>query len=277
MTTTTAVSLPIGLWRDGERMKAAVLRPMTGADQEFLLEADGIMPPAIRTSQLLARCVQRIGRVEPLTPALAAELVTGDREALLLHLRRLTFGDQIDPLVRCPVCEKNMDVPLKISDLLVLPDVDTLGSHTPQYFEREFPTGGTLRFRLPCGADQEVVAELARHDADEAARILLGRCLEQTVDELPGGAQQAISGWMSELDPQAELRLNLSCPECGHAFTSLLDAGTYLCEESIMRARELYHEIHLLALHYHWGEAEILSLALPKRKRYLEMLLKALE
>jgi hypothetical protein len=269
---TTAVTLPIGLWRDGERIKEAFLRPMTGADQEFLLEVGATMAPAIRTSELLARCVQRIGREEPVTPTLAAELVSGDREALLLHLRRITFGDRMDLVVRCPACAKNMDAPVRVSDLLVAPESDA-----PQYFERDLLHCGTLRFRMPCGADQEAIAELARHDTAEAARVLLRRCMEKTIGEMPEGALPIISGWMAELDPQAEIRLSLSCPECGCVFDSLLDAGSYLYDESIMRSRELYREIHLLAFHYHWSEAEILGMSPPKRRRYLELLLEALE
>jgi hypothetical protein len=130
---------------------------------------------------------------------------------------------------------------------------------------------------MPCGADQEAVADMARHDAAGAAQALLHRCIEETTGETPEGALPIISGWMAELDPQAEIRLNLICPECGHEFVTLLDAGSYLFEESTMRSRELYREIHLLAFHYHWSEAEILGMAPLKRRRYLELLLEALE
>ncbi len=34
----------------------------------------------------------------------------------------------------------------------------------------------------------------------------------------------------------------------------------------------LYEEVHVLALHYHWSEAAILSLSVSKRKRYLGLL-----
>src|SRR5439155_967290 len=90
----------------------------TGEDQEFLIEAGAAMLPATRTTELLARCVDRLGSVEPVTREVAGELCPGDREVLLLHLRRLTFGDRMDPVVRCPACSKNMDVPLKVTDLM---------------------------------------------------------------------------------------------------------------------------------------------------------------
>lgn len=39
-----------------------------------------------------------------------------------------------------------------------------------------------------------------------------------------------------------------------------------------MSLNALYQEVHLLALHYHWSEADILRLPFPKRRRYLRLL-----
>jgi hypothetical protein len=248
---------------------------MTGADQEFFMETGGAMLPARRTSAILARCVHRIGREEPVTPELAGRLVVGDREALMLNLRRITFGEKLEPVVRCPKaeCNQQMDVPLQVSGLLV----DPAPSALPEFCERDLPGIGTFRFSLPCGQDLEEVAELARSDAQAAARTLLGRCTGRPVEELTAREVETIGGWMSDLDPQAEIRLDLLCPECGYAFTTLLDAGAYLFEETVIRSRELYREVHLLAFHYHWSEAEILGMTPTKRKRYLDLLLEAID
>jgi hypothetical protein len=121
------------------------------------------------------------------------------------------------------------------------------------------------------------VAALAVSDASAAAQSLLGRCLDEDGRGLPPGAFREVGAWMAELDPQAEIRLELSCPECGHTFTSLLDTGAYLFEENAMRARELYREVHQLAFHYHWSEESILGMTPPKRRRYLELLREALD
>jgi len=39
-----------------------------------------------------------------------------------------------------------------------------------------------------------------------------------------------------------------------------------------MNLDSLYEELHLLALHYHWAEADILRLTTSKRRRYLRLL-----
>jgi len=247
---------------------------MTGADQEYFVEAGGGMPPAPRTSAILGRCVQRIGPEAPISAEIAGRLVAGDREALMLHLRRITFGDKLEPVVLCPnaACGERMDVSLQTSDLLVAPASNAV----PEYVERDFPGTGLVRFRLPCGHDQEAVATLARNDPEAAARTLLARCMDQPLEHLPARAFEVIGGWMADLDPQAEIRLDLRCPNCGHAFTSLFDAGAYLFDETAMRSRELYWQVHFLASRYHWSEAEILGMTPSKRKRYIDLLLDGL-
>lgn len=39
-----------------------------------------------------------------------------------------------------------------------------------------------------------------------------------------------------------------------------------------MSLNVLYQEVHLMALHYHWSEADILRLPFSKRRRYLQLL-----
>jgi hypothetical protein len=39
-----------------------------------------------------------------------------------------------------------------------------------------------------------------------------------------------------------------------------------------MNLDALYQELHLLALHYHWAEADLLRMPSSKRRRYLRLL-----
>jgi hypothetical protein len=206
----------------------------------------------------------------------------GDREALLLHLRRLTFGDRLQGVADCPDCEAKMDLDLRISDLLLPPYEDCR-----QLYETEITDNGSayrLSFRLPTGADQEEAAILARSsDHGTATEALLRRCVLHidggpgaTADEIPPAVAEQLPETMSELDPQAEVLLDLSCPACGHDFLAPFDTGAYLFEELRSRSNRLYREVHLLALYYHWSEAEILAMSEGKRQRYLDLLEAAL-
>jgi hypothetical protein len=51
----------------------------------------------------------------------------------------------------------------------------------------------------------------------------------------------------------------------------LLDAGEFLYRELAGAGDVLFREVHRLAFHYHWREADILALPGEKRRRYLNL------
>src|SRR5512142_1082567 len=91
------VLLPAGLWRGGRHVREVGLRAISGEDEALLLETRDALLPARRASALLGRCVDAD---DP--EAFVRSVAVGDREALLLHLRRLSFGDRLESVVACP-------------------------------------------------------------------------------------------------------------------------------------------------------------------------------
>ena len=77
---------------------------------------------------------------------------------------------------------------------------------------------------------------------------------------------------MAELDPQAALDLAAVCPACGVEFLAPFDAAEFLRQELMLTGDALFREVHLLASHYHWDEADILALPRRRRRRYLACL-----
>jgi hypothetical protein len=130
-----------------------------------------------------------------------------------------------------------------------------------------------------------MAASLARTDPQAGADLLLHRCVESVtaegkdiipLEDWPPAVAQQLPAIMAELDPQAETILSLTCPVCGHIFSALFDAATYFFQELASRMRHLYREVHLLAFHYHWSEAEIMGMTARKRRLYLDLLAEAL-
>jgi hypothetical protein len=291
MNRTATVLLPGGLWADGVCHREASLRPLNGEDEVFLLDSGDLLLPAERTTALLARCLtclEGLDRTAQPPEALPRALTVGDREALLLHLRRLSVGERMACVLHCPVpdCGQPMDLDLRVTDLLLPPYAEVRPEH-----EATLGDDGTavhVRFRLPTGADQEAAAVLAVTDPEAATDLLLRRCLLQLAvgdgptmaispdSDLPDVVRRDLPSLLARLDPQAELLLNLACPVCGQAFTALFDAAAYLFQEVSERAAHLYREVHLLAFYYHWSEAEILGMTATKRQRYLDLLAEAL-
>lgn len=281
MTTWSRVTLPLGLWRDGERHSEAELRPLSGADEAFLLEAEEGLSRAETVSGVLSRCLRRIGKIAPVSLNDVRGLSVGDREALLLHLRRLSFGRRLSAVAHCPAvaCGEPMDLEFEVDDLLV----PQSAAERP-FGEARLGNGGeafTATFRVPTGADQEAVASLARADVGDAVATLIDRCVLGLADAdgMPVPMQKALPllqeglpPLMSESDPQAEIRLSLSCPACDHPFEAIFDTADYLTSELSARGRTIFDEVHLIARRYHWSEAEILSLDVGRRRRYLSLI-----
>ncbi len=279
-------TLPGGYWRTGLRYQEAELRPVVGEDEAFLLETGDRLTPAERATNLLARCLTRLGPPGPVSLEAVRLLTVGDREALLLHLRRATVGDRVLCTIRCPHpgCGERLEMELTVGHLLVPPYPEA----RPRY-EHLLADGGAayrVRFRLPTGADQEAAAPLAGEDPQAAARLVLQRCVdevisvddeeEQPVETLPASVVRTLPRVMADLDPQAEVRLTLTCPSCEASLSVLFDTMDYFCHEIASPRSDLYREVHALALHYHWSQAEIMAMTRPQRQRYLGLLAETL-
>ncbi len=264
---------------EGACHREAELRELTGEEESYLVEPGAPWLPAQWATEVLARCLVSLGEKTPVTRDAVRSLTVGDREALLLQLRRISTGDPLQCILTCPSpdCRRKMDLELKVSDLLVPPCSEAM-----QTYETTVEDAGQaywVRFRVPTGSDQEAAAALARSDLGGAEELLLRRCVELVtgvdgagVDSFPAAIREQLPARMAELDSQAELTLRLTCPVCYCPFAAIFDAISYVFEEMRARVSHLYREVHLLAYHYHWSLSEILGMHMRTRRRYLQLL-----
>jgi hypothetical protein len=186
------------------------------------------------------------------------------------------LGERLPCVLHCPHCGEKLDVDLSVSELLVEPYAEA-----PVWREALVEDRGVrwkVRYRLPQGADQEAVADAARTDPQQAAGLLLRRCLEAATEagespaEIPAAIVEYVAAAMCEHDPQAELRLDAGCANCESPISALLDTAFLLLQELQAPVHNLYREVHTLALYYHWSEKEILNMTAPRRRRYLDLI-----
>lgn len=285
------VDLPGGILDDaGQRQRTAVVRPLTGHEEELL--ASGSAGPAHLVTTVLARCVERIGTRE-VTEQVARDLGVGDRQALLLALRQATFGPTVTAVVTCPWrdCSERMDIDFAIPDIPVRAAADLPALHEITLSAAalgvpgEVDGGGSARpgqrvaFRLPTGADQEAIGTLAADDPIRALDALLERCVLPSADETACGIRDFTPRARAEIEQAMlaasfgpELSLGASCPECGRSFTLPFDIQDFFFGEVAITPDLLLREVHYLAFHYHWSEEEILALPRDRRHRYLQVI-----
>ena len=238
------------MYRLPVRTTLVQIRQPNGADDVFLNEAQSL-------DRMLA--LQWMGRLVP-SPDLA-ELVVHDFEALLLHLRRMQFGDRVQADAQCH-CGERVDIEFRLSAYLAgrVP-------RRPPWVTESKEAGwfglveSDVKFRLPTITDQLEVAH-----AGDPETALAERCLR------PAKSNPEIESAMEALAPPLSDDVIGECPNCQQTVTLHFDVPSFVLHEHRVQASSIYEDVHLLARHYHWSEDQILALPARRRQAYVERL-----
>lgn len=198
-------------------------------------------------------------------------LTLGETSQLLWELRQRTLGSNVSAVFECVNCKERLEFGLNAGDVLLTGSpshTDVLELNSGDY---------TVRFRLLSLGDLEVSPGTS---VEALRRKLIERCVvearrsEQAVSalELPESVITDLGERLTELDPGAELVIQLSCPACASIYALPFNIASFLYVEIGAQARRLLSEVRALARAYGWREQEILSLHPRRRQFYLNML-----
>jgi hypothetical protein len=263
----TAVTLPGGALINGQLVRTATFRPLTGRMEQRLAALAELPSIPHRVSGTLAVVLEPLGD-EVVTPAVAAGLSVSDRQFLMLALALETGEDQQWRHLTCTACNAHFDIGFRLSEVPL-----TLSGEGYPWVETEI-AGRHMRLRVPTGEDEAVVAELP---AEEALQCVARRCVVSidgvaptptVLADLDDAAIEAIDAALDAMAPQLGTLLSTACNECGapHAF----DIDPYRAMD--ISASALYHEVHELAMRYHWSEAQCLRLPRSRRRMYIDLI-----
>jgi hypothetical protein len=268
------VVLPFGLPDGrGRRARGVVLAPMNGRGE--MLGAEDPNPFRAALS-VLAASVERLGPFhrDAIDLALLGGLLPVDRDVLLVQLDRITFGDVRFQTVICPAegCGKRVDVQLDLSTVTPPAMPDEAGGRLA------LPDGRAVGYRLPTAGDQAALHELPE---GELTAAFLERCVRPVVAgdagpgevlALPDALRAAIVRDVIDASPALDLTLELPCVACGQPFRFVHEPVQALLRELSASRTAMLREVHWLAFHYHWSQAEILGLSRGLRREYLALL-----
>ena len=205
--------------------------------------------------------------------AAAADLTVGERDRRLMLLRCWLFGPLVSGLASCAGCGEQLEVTFDLHELIASAGEAAAGPVTVRW------KGATLSCRAPTTAD---ILAVAADDHADVRRGLIARCVTisggagqrapgpRPLAALPAAALAKVSAALSAADPLADVRLAVTCNECGHRWDTSFDVASFLWTEISASVERMLGEVHVLASAYGWSEAEVLAVGPRRRQFYLE-------
>jgi len=165
------------------------VRELTGADEEALARVQGTFTRWLST--MLELAVEKIDD-KPADVDAVGKLLVGDRDYLLMAIRNVTWGHEIELVgIECDNCGEAFDPIVHTDDI----PIKKLQNPSDASFTVDLRNGRTASVRLPTGHDQAVY--LDKEDMSNAQRntLLLQRCVASITDAQ--GMEMPVAGFPS--------------------------------------------------------------------------------
>jgi len=174
----TTVTLSAGLIDPFENTVSttAEVRELNGADEEAIAK---LSDPGKALLAILERATVSIGD-QPATKQLLGSLLAGDREALLLAIRKATFGSEVEVSTVCDKCPELQTFKIDLNK-----DVEVKKLEDP-IRDRRFTVelkAGLAKVNLPTGDVQTQIINATDKNSAELDTMLLVACVTEIGDQ----------------------------------------------------------------------------------------------
>jgi hypothetical protein len=288
------VLLNFGFSINGLTRRTLYIRELNGFDEQFLLETKKHFSSMSRIKNLLSKVIyldsNSVINNEKNYTIIVNNLTIGDMQILVLHLRKLIFGDRIQSIIKCPICTMDMDLNLSTFELLnkfmlfdkakyeqeVKIDIYVLKIRPLKINDIETCTNYNVN-QSSTLSPPALLESTQDNNKNNYIEQLIRQCVIQSNPDLPSNNLdieflEKINKEIAKVDPFADIILDLQCPECKSSFQQSFVIFDFFLKEMDLRDHNLVKEIHWLAFHYHWTEDAILALPIWKRKRYIDLI-----
>jgi hypothetical protein len=230
------VDLPRGLMHNGSWNTRAVVRELTGMDEEAMARVKDITEIY---DTVLALGTTRIGEVDlaalPLVErqGLVQQLLLGERDMLYVGIIRMTYGDRKTMILTCPNCNERQELIVTLSEDFKVTEVDDVAQTEFDYTSSK---GDQIRYRPAVGADQMEALRRKGASMAEQNSILLSRCIKTVNGDLvvnpmdyarrlPLRDRHALLGALIEHQPSVDMTVTVDCVACREEQTIALGWG----------------------------------------------------
>jgi hypothetical protein len=203
---------------------------MTGYEEE-LVEARSANTAAL-CNELLARCLTPVGERSDEATARVEALLVAERDAAIVDLRRMTFGDRVEVDVHCPDCSAASHVSFDLTEVALE------AADVAEALEITLSDGRVAELELPTARDQADLLAAALDGSAERRTWLLERSIRRLGDSAGPLGFEKVHGLDSrtrrelerELEreiPDLDLRVGATCEACRREFAAPFDVGSF--------------------------------------------------
>ena len=187
----TTVDLPGGyISQDGTVVKTAEVRELNGSDEEAISKAGS---KAKALGVLLQRGLVKVG-TEDATKETLDSLLSGDRDAILIGIRKVTFGDELKAMVHCYSCNEDQETVVTLSEDVPVRNLDDLKGRSWVVETKR----GPVAVGLPNGLVQKKLMDNADKTSAEINTLLLSGCVMSVNGSPSMGAHTVLSLGMTD-------------------------------------------------------------------------------
>lgn len=230
--------LPRGLFRSGVWEREALVRELTGVDEEALAKAK---TPLAYFNTVLALGTVSIGTFDLSGHTLAErqfflnELLLGEREQLFLKVVQVSFGNERVVNFTCQSCNVGQEVTLLIDTDFPPAKVENVDQ---SIFTHTTSKDDVVTYRAATGADTEEILTKRGLTLAEQNTVMLSRCITKLNDGLIVDSmayarslsmrdRQKLLELLVERQPTIELNITTTCASCGASQTLGMGWGDF--------------------------------------------------
>lgn len=167
----------------------------------------------------------------------ADDMLVGDRNAVLMYLRKEGYGDDYEVKVNCPECSQTFETTVKISEI-ESKELSSLPDSQGEFTVVLPKTKWTVKYRLLTGKDEGYLAQISgkskkgkkgvAYSSVLTERFLLQIMeingnrdklqIKKAISNMPAMDSLYLREFMGEMEPGLKLEANYTCKNCSHNF-----------------------------------------------------------
>ena len=225
------VELPGGfITADGELLTTAEVRELTGEDEEVIAKSS---TGSKALTALLVRGTVSLGDYEPETEDFD-KLLSGDRDSILIGIRCVTFGEDIEYAATCPSCSRDQILPINLKeDVRYVTLEDPIRDRT---WNVTLKNGDVANVSLPTGKTQRRITEAPESTTSSELTTMLLSAAINAINGTPAKPNTALKLSISDREklvsdisarnPGPRLsEVSKACQACGESVPTPLSIG----------------------------------------------------